>query len=194
MKKQNPALIYGLIGAAILIICGIGIQMYSFSTMKKAVDAGDHFSPFTFVGISIIFLLLAIGVYLFVIIKSIKDYRKLNPNYRYGQLVGQGLLATLVLAVVSTAFTILYSTVIDPDSRGKMVEMTKQLLENTSTIPDDQKEKILDSMNSQNQSPLKQATTSFAITLVFGLIVSLIAGSVLNKKGKDFPANPNNLS
>lgn len=194
MKKQNPALVYGLIGAAILIIFGILVQMYIFSTLKKAVDAGDHFSPFTFIGISILTLCVAIAVYIFVIIKSIRDYRKINPNYRYGQLVGHGLLATVVIAVVSTAFSLLYSTVIDAGSRGKIVEMSKQLVENTSSMPDDQKEKIIDSINAQNQSPMRQAITGLAISLVFGLIVSLIAGSVLNKRGKEFPSNPNNLS
>jgi hypothetical protein len=194
MKKQNPALVYGLIGAAILIIFGIVVQMYIFSTLKKAVDVGGHFSAFTFLGISILTICVAIAVYLFVIIKSIRDYRKINPNYQYRQLVGHGLLATFIIAVVSTAFSLLYSTVIDPDSRGKTVEMSKQLVENTNSIPDDQKEKIIDRINSQNQSPLRQATTGLAIALVFGLIVSLIAGSVLNKKGKEFPTNPNNLS
>jgi hypothetical protein len=194
MKKQNPALVYGLIGSAILIIFGIIVQMYIYSTLKKAVDTGGHFSAFTFLGISILTLCVAIAVYLFFIIKSIRDYRKVNPDYKYKQLVGHGLLATFIIAIVSTLFSLLYSTVIDPDSKGKIVEMSKQLVENTSSIPDDQKEKIIDSMNSQNQSPLRQATTGLAISLVFGLIISLIAGSVLNKRGKEFPTNPNNLS
>src|ERR1043165_6677810 len=107
MKKQNPAIVYGLIGAAILIIYGIVAQMLITSTMQKAVNAGTSFSPFKFLWFGIISFLLVVGVYIFCIIKTIKDYRKATPDYTYGKLVGQGLLVTLILALVSTGFSIL---------------------------------------------------------------------------------------
>jgi multisubunit Na+/H+ antiporter MnhB subunit len=61
-------------------------------------------------------------------------------------------------------------------------------------MPEEQKEKTLESIRKQGDNPVKGAVTSLAITLFCGLIVSLIAGSVLNKKGKEFSGNPNNLS
>jgi hypothetical protein len=103
-------------------------------------------------------------------------------------------LATLIIAVVSSAFSILYSTIIDPGGKEKIIQMSKQLVENSSSIPDEQKDKIIDSMESQNQNPMRQAVKGLAIAFVFGLIVSLISGSVLNKRGTEFPTNPNNLS
>jgi multisubunit Na+/H+ antiporter MnhB subunit len=158
--------------------------------MQKAVDSGESFNFLKFAGIGILTFLVIAGVYIFCIIKSMKDYRKINPDYTYGKLVGYGLFATLV---ISTAFTLLYSQVIDPGATKKSVVLAQTLIENSS-MPEDQKEKALESVKSQNQDPVRQTVKSLAITLCCGLIVSLIAGAVLNKKGKEFPSNPNNLS
>ena len=193
MKKQNPALIYGLIGAAILIVFGLAMQMYMTSTMQKAVDSGESFNFLKFIGVGILSFLIIAGVYIFCIIKSMKEYRKINPDYTYRKLVGYGLFATLVIAIVSTAFTLLYSQVIDPGAAKKSVVLAEKLIEN-SNMPDDQKEKALEGARKQNQDPVRQTITSLAITLFCGLIVSLIAGAVLNKRGKEFTPNPNNLT
>jgi len=192
MKKQNPALIYGLIGAAILIVFGLAMQMY-MTSMQKAVDSGESFNFLKFIGVGILSFLIIAGVYIFCIIKSMKEYRKINPDYTYRKLVGYGLFATLVIAIVSTAFTLLYSQVIDPGAAKKSVVLAEKLIEN-SNMPDDQKEKALEGARKQNQDPVRQTITSLAITLFCGLIVSLIAGAVLNKRGKEFTPNPNNLT
>jgi len=191
MKKQNPALMYGLIGAAVLILFGIGMQMYIMSAMEKTVESGKSFSPMKFLGFGIISLLVVIGIYLFCIIKAIKDYRKLNSDYTYKKLAGQGLLATLIIALVSTAFSLLYSQVIDPGARQKGIELTEKVFDNMN-MPEDQKEKQMERI--RNQDPVTQTVKTLALTLCFGLIVSLISASVLNKKGKDFPTSPHNLS
>ena len=190
MKKQNPALIYGLIGGAIIIVFGLVMQMYMTSTMQKAVDSGESFNFMKLLGVGIISFLLIAGVYIFCIVKSMKDYRKINPEYTYGKLVGYGLFTTLIIAVVSTIFTLLYSQVIDPGASKKSLALSEKLIEN-STMPDDQKEKALDRIKMQNENPGRQIITSTGITLICGLIVSLIAAAVLNKKGKEFPSNPN---
>ncbi len=191
MKKNNPAVLYGLIGAAILIVVGLVLQMYIVSALQKSVDSGAAFSPFKFIGISILSLLLIVAVFIICIVKAIKDYRKVTPEYTYKKLVGQGLLTTLIIAFISTAFSLLYSEVIDPGARQKTVELTIQLYENIS-MPEDQKEKAIEAI--KNQDPVRQTVTSLSLTLFFGLIVSLITAAVLNKKGKEFPVNPNNLS
>ena len=190
MKKQNPALIYGLIGGAIIIVFSLVMQMYMTSTMQKAVDSGESFNFMKLLGVGIISFLLIAGVYIFCIVKSMKDYRKINPEYTYGKLVGYGLFTTLIIAVVSTIFTLLYSQVIDPGATKKSLALSEKLIEN-STMPEDQKEKALDRIKMQNENPGRQIITSTGITLICGLIVSLIAAAVLNKKGKEFPSNPN---
>lgn len=191
MKKENPALLYGLIGAALLIIIGLVMQMYMVSSLKKIVDSGTSISPMKFLGISVLSFLLIITIFIICLVKAIKDYRKYNQDYTYKKLVGQGLLTTLILAFVSTAFSLLYSEVIDPGAKQKTVDLTVQVYENVN-MPDEQKEKMIDTI--KNQDPVRGAVTSLSLTLFFGLIVSLISASVLNKRGKEFPDNPNNLS
>jgi multisubunit Na+/H+ antiporter MnhB subunit len=190
MKKQNPALIYGLIGGAIVIVFGLVMQMYMTSTMQKAVDSGESFNFMKLLGVGIISFLVIAGVYIFCIVKSMKDYRKINTEYTYGKLVGYGLFTTLVIAVVSTIFTLLYSQVIDPGATKKSLALSEKLIENAS-MPEDQKEKALERIKMQNENPVRQTITSVGITLICGLIVSLIAAAVLNKRGKEFPTNPN---
>ncbi len=190
MKKQNPALTYGLIGAAIVIVFGLIMQMYMTSTMQKAVDSGESFNFMKLLGVGIISFLVIAGVYIFCISKSMKDYRKVNTEYTYGKLVGYGLFTTLIIAVVSTLFTLLYSQVIDPGATKKSLALSEKLIEN-SNMPEEQREKALDRIKMQNENPMRQTITSLGITLFCGLIVSLIAGAVLNKRGKEFPSNPN---
>ncbi len=191
--KKNPAIVYGLIGAAIIIVWGLIVQMYITSVLEKAVAKGESVSFMKFIAIGILSFLIVAGVYIFCIIKSIKEYRKVSPNYNYRKLVGHGLLCTLVLALVSTAFSLLYSQVIDPGAAKKNMDLTEKVIDNAN-MPEEQKEKTLESVRKQGDNPVRGAVTSLAITLFCGLIVSLIAGSVLNKKGKEFSANPNNLS
>lgn len=191
MKKQNPAVLYGLIGAAILIIIGMIMQMYIVSALKKAVDSGASLSPMKFVGISILSFLLIITVFIVCLIMAMKEFKKHNPDYTYKKLVGQGLLTTLIIAFVSTAFSLLYSEVIDPGARQKTVDLTVQVYENVN-MPEEQKDKMIAAIKDQNV--VRQTVTSLSLTLFFGLIVSLIGASVINKRGKEFPENPNNLS
>lgn len=191
MNKQNPGVLYGLIGAAILIIIGLVMQMYIVSVLQKAVDSGASMSPMKFIGVSILSFILIVTIFIVCLTKAMKDFRKNNQDYTYKKLVGQGLLTTLLIAFVSTGFSLLYSGVIDPDARQKTIDLTVQVYENVN-LPEEQKDKIIASI--QDQDIVRQTVTSLSLTLFFGLIVSLIGASVLNKRGKEFPTNPNNLS
>jgi predicted permease len=192
MKKQNPAVIYGLIGAAALILLGLGMQMYIMSIMEKAVASGESFSPMKFLGFTIISFLVIIAVFIICVVKAIKDYRKQTPDYTFKKLAGHGLLATLIIAVVSTAFSLLYSQVIDPGARQKSIDLTEKVFDNMTGMTEEQKEKQIEQM--KNQDPIRQSINGLGLTLLFGVIVSLISASVLNKKATEFSSNPNNLS
>ena len=179
MNQTNPAVKYGMIGAIILVVFGIVMQLMLLSSLRKGVDNPAGFSPMKFLGFSILSLLLIAGVYIFCIIRSMKDYRKLNPDYTYNNLVKQGLLATLIIAVVSSLFSYLYGYVIVPESRQEAMELTKRIYESIE-MPDSQREKVMSQL--ENQNPVRQMITGFAITLVLGLVTSLISASVLKKK------------
>ena len=180
MKQTNPAVKYGLIGAILLVVFGLAMQYLILNTMKKAAENPGSFSPMKFAGFGILMILLVGGVYVFCIVKSMKDYRKLNPDYTYNSLVKQGLLATLILAVVSGLVSYLYGYVIAPESREEALELTKRVYEGMSNITDEQRDKMMEQL--ENQNPVKQAITGLAIPLCFGLVTSLISASVLKKK------------
>ncbi|HYM93908.1 MAG TPA: DUF4199 domain-containing protein, partial [Chitinophagaceae bacterium] len=132
-----------------------------------------------FVLFGIISLILIVGIYIFCIVKSMRDYRKIDTAYTYRKLVGQGLLATLILVLVSTAFSYLYNGVIAPEAKQQTIELTKQVYQNLN-IPDDQKEKAMEKLNDRN--PVREMLTGVALSLLLGMIVSLIGASVLNTK------------
>ena len=117
-----------------------------------------------------------------------KEYRIIDPEYTYRKLVAQGLIATLILVLLSTGFSYLYNEIISPETREKTVELTKQVYQHLN-IPEDQKEKALERLN--NQDPVRSLLTSLGLTLLLGMIVSLISASVLNSRFK--MNNPNQL-
>lgn len=180
MNQTNPAVKYGLIGAIILVVFGIAMQFIILDGLKKAAENPAQFSTMKVIGFSFLTLLLIAGVYIICIVKSMKDYRKLNTDYTYNDLVKQGLLATLLIAVVSSLFSYLYGYIIAPESREQTIELTKRIYENMSGISDEQREKMMEQL--ENQNPIRQAITGLAITLGLGLITSLISASVLKKK------------
>jgi uncharacterized protein YacL len=179
MNQVNPAVKYGMIGAIILVILGIVMQMIILNSMKSAAENPVQFSPMKILGFSLLSLLLIGGVYIFCIIKSMKDYRKFYSEYTYNNLVKQGLLATLIIAVVSSFFSYLYGYVLASESREQIIELTKRIYEGID-MSNDQRDKAISQL--ENANPIRQAITGLGITLLLGLITSLISASVLKRK------------
>lgn len=179
MKQTNPAVKYGIIGAVILVVMGVAMQFIVLGALRKGAVNPESFNMMKVLGFSILSLLMIAGIYITCIVKSMRDYRTLNPDYTYKNLVSQGLLATLILALVSTAFSYLYGYVIAPESRQEGLELSKQIYENLK-MPEEQREKMMEQI--ENQNPARQMVTGLAITLIFGLLTSLISASVLKKK------------
>lgn len=186
--KQNPGIKYGIIGAVLLLLVGIIIQLLIFSYLKNIANTPEKFSIGKFLLFSILSLVIICGIFIFSIVKSMKDYRILDPEYNYRKLVGQGLIATLILVLLSTGFNYLYTDVISPETKAKTIELTKQIYQQLD-IPDDQKQKALDSLN--NQDPVRSLLSSLGLTLLLGMIVSLISANVLNIRNR--MNNPNQL-
>ncbi len=182
MKKENPAVFYGLIGALILAVFGLLLQFYTLSILEKAASEDASFSPMKFVGVFLISMVVTIGVFIFCIVKAIKAYRKKNPEFTYKKLVGQGLIVTLVIALTTTAFSYLYNYVINAEGTKKQVALMEQVYEKMD-IPEEDKEKMMEGV--RNQSPIRAVISGLAITLIGGLIITLISASVLNKKPGD---------
>jgi len=177
--KENPALKYGLLGGIALVVIGIVMQLLVLSFLKSAVNDPDKFSMGKSILVSIGSLVLILAIFAICIVKAQKEYRRINPEYTYRKLVAQGLLATLILVVVSMSISYLYNYLIAPELKAKTEELTYQLYESMD-IPEDQKEKILEGMKEDNT--VRQILTTLGLSLVLGMIVSLISAMVLNKR------------
>lgn len=186
--KQNPGIKYGIIGAILLLVVGILMQLLIFSYLKNIANSPEKFSMGKFILFGIITLVIICGIFIYIIVKSMKEYRIINPEYNYRKLAGQGLIATLILVLLSTGLNYLYNDVISPETKEKTIELTKQVYQQLN-IPDDQKQKALDSLN--NQDTVRSLLNSLGLTLLLGMIVSLISANVLNIRNK--MSNPNQL-
>ena len=180
--NNNPAIKYGIIGSVLLLVFGILIQLLMLSYLESAAKDPNNFSFGKFLLYGILSLVFIVIVYIYCISKSMKDYRKLDPDYTYRKLVGQGLIVTLILVLVSTGLSYLYNNVVTPESKEKTLELTKQVYQNITTLTEEQKEKAIERLNDQN--PVRTLLSTIGISLMFGLIVSLISASVLNAKNK----------
>src|SRR5260221_1837107 len=187
MKKENPAIKYGIIGAIILVAFGVIGQFSALSYLKSIADAPEKFSMGKSILMSIFSLIIIAGTFVFCIVKAMGKYKKNNTDYTYRKLVTQGLLVTLILVLVSTGISYLYNNIISPETREKTVELTKQVYQGLN-IPDEQKEKIMESLD--NQNPVRQLLTSIGLTLLLGMIISLISASIMNKS---YLNNPNQM-
>ncbi len=188
MKKENSAIKYGLIGAIVLVAFGIIIQLIALSYLESAASNPGKFTLGKALLIGICSLVIVAGIFIYCIVKSIKEYRKKDPEYTYRKLVAQGLLVTLILVVVSSGLSYLYNNVITPETREKTLELTKQVYQNLS-IPDDQKEKMLEGL--ENKNPVRELLTSLGLTLLLGMIISLVSAMVMNKRNTF--NNPNQM-
>ena len=80
----------------------------------------------------------------------------------------------------------IFSNVIEPDFYAKMAEYQEQvMLEKFPDMPEEQLEKALE-MTQKFSSPGMMAAFALGGSLLFGLIISLIAGLILKKEETAF--------
>ena len=187
MKKENPGVKYGIIGAVALVATGVIMQLLVVSSLKKAAENPDS-SITTTMLLGLLSLLIVAGIAIFCIAKAMKEYRKLNPDYTYRKLVLQGLTVTLIMAIISTVISYVYNIYIMPESREQSIEFTRIIYERMN-MPEDQKQKMLDRL--ENTNPVRQILTSMGIMLVAGMIISLISAMILNRRNALY--NPNQM-
>lgn len=188
MKNENPALKYGIIGAIALVAIGVIMQFLVLSSLKKAAADPENVS----IAATLIFGLLSLcfiaGIMIFCIVRGMKEYRKQNPDYTYRKLVLQGLLITLLMVIISSGISYVYSTFIMPETKEQTVQLTRIIYENMD-IPEEQKQKLYDRLD--QSSPLKDMITSMGIALIAGMIITLLSAMILNRRNALY--NPNQM-
>src|SRR5688572_3313330 len=157
---------------------GIILQSILLSLLKNFVDEPYHFLSKSMI-FGILSLLIIAGILIFCIVKAIKEYRKINPEYTYRKLVAQGLIVTLIIAVLFSVISYTYNNYINTGSKEQTIELTKRMYENMD-VPDEVREEV--NAKLENPTPVRDQITSMGLLLVLGMIISLISAMLMNRR------------
>ena len=183
LMKSNINIIvkYGLILGLVFVV--LSVLIYVFNLITISFWAG------TIIGVANLALLIA------GLIIAGKHYRK---NYGGGYIRYMGVFKVLILVVlisslVSTAYSLLFSTVIDPgyEQRVKLeiAQKTAEYMANQN-VPEAQIDKMIDNMTKPSEdSMLSKMLWSFLGSVLFGVIVSAIVSIFVKKNPPLFEQN-----
>ncbi|QJW88402.1 DUF4199 domain-containing protein [Spirosoma taeanense] len=105
------------------------------------------------------------------IVLVMRDFRTLNGGYMsYGQGLSLGTLTAAVSGFLSSLFSVFYMTVIDTGVMGRVIEKTREQLEDRG-VPDDQIDQ---------QMQVVQMFQSPGLLFVFGIIGAAIGGLIFS--------------
>ncbi len=164
------ALRYGLIGGLILVAISLVGQVAGLADPTQPYSAG-----------SIINSILTYGTIIAILVLAVKFHRDSNQNgfITFGQAFGLGVLAALVMGVISAIYSYVFFAFIDPGFLDQVVEMQKeQMLE--SGMSESEVDQAFNMMSAMF-TPGAFAIIAVVGSLIFGAIVSLIVAAVMKK-------------
>jgi len=120
------------------------------------------------------------GIILFL---GIKKFKEGNDSFlTLGQAIKTGLGISLVAAVISIVYTIIFMMFIEPEFVNNLAEVSRQKMYETN--PELTEEQVEMSMGivKKMSSPVMLSAFILIASLFFGLIISLISGLILKKE------------
>lgn len=120
------------------------------------------------------------GIIVFLGIKKIKEGS--DGFLSMGQAIKTGLGISLVAAVISIVYTIIFMMFIEPEFVNNLAEVSRQKMYETN--PELTEEQVEMSMGivKKMSSPVMLSAFILIASLFFGLIISLISGLILKKQ------------
>ncbi|MGA0559049.1 DUF4199 domain-containing protein [Larkinella sp. VNQ87] len=116
-----------------------------------------------------------------IIVLAMREYRTLNGGFMsYGEGVSLGALLSIISALVSITYSLIYTTFIDPTIRQQIMDKAREDLENRG-MADDQIEQAM-SFTEKLQSPGMQFVFGIIFAGIFGLLISLVVAAFLRRK------------
>ena len=136
--------------------------------------------------IGYLFLLVEI-VILFFLIKSYRD-NHMHGTISYGQALGAGVIIFLYATIITSIFSYLLNTVIDPDLMQKGLAAQEQVLLDRGLTQEqvDQALKVAGKM----MKPAISIPIGLIVNMFFGLILSLIVAAFVRKEGNPLVETP----
>ncbi len=117
-----------------------------------------------------------------IIIYTISQYKKKNGNLlSLGEAIKLGLITAIISALVFAAYNMVFNYLIDTEYAGQILDVTRDKLLENPNMTEEQVDKAM-SISENFSSPIIGSTIWIALSSVFGLIYSLIAGLVMKSE------------
>ncbi|GIJ96321.1 hypothetical protein CAPN001_08900 [Capnocytophaga stomatis] len=128
--------------------------------------------------------IIGLGISIFFIVVAIKKFKAENNGYLFlSQALKIGIGVALIGGVIAAAYALLFTTVIEPDYFEKLLEVQRQaMIEANPNLTEQQLQAMGEMAEKFSLSPFTTFTFSIIGSLFSGLIISLIAGAVMQKK------------
>ena len=166
VSMMPTAIRYGLIGALVLIIISLILNM-------AGMGAGSGSSTMS----SLVSILVFAGV-VYVALKKHRD-EDLGGFMTYGRAIGLGTLTCLIMGLIGSVFTFIYISYIDPTVMDMALEQARAQYE-TMGMDDEQIDQAM-SYAEKFTSPPIVAIMSVVSYVFIGFLASLIVGAILKK-------------
>jgi hypothetical protein len=158
----RTALKWGLITGITLVV--YSIILYTFNLTTNAA-----------------FSLIIYGIMIGGLILGMREYRTNNGGYMtYGEGMGLGALLSAVAGLLSSAFTVFYTQIIDPGFQERMIEQVRDQMEGQGKISDEQIDQAIKLMQ-KFQSPGLQFMFGLFGTILIGVVLSLIIAAFIRR-------------
>lgn len=131
--------------------------------------------------------LLAEVIILFFLLKSYRD-NYLHGTISYGQALGAGVVIFLYATIITSIFSYILNTFIDPDLMAKGLAAQEQMLLDRGMTQEqvDAGLKVAEKM----MKPAISIPIGLVVNMFFGLILSLIAAAFVRKEGNPLVETP----
>jgi len=171
MEDQKKSIIQPSIMPGVFL----GIALIIFSLILYLLDINRQ-SGWNYLSL----LVMALGLYWAMI--TVRD-KTLGGTMSYGQAFGTGFWAGLVAVIISTIFTYLYVTVIDPGFAEEiLIEAEENLLEANRNMSDEELDRAL-SITEMFTTPVMITVLGFLGGIFFATILSLIIAIFAKREG-----------
>ncbi len=151
------------------LITGLALVVYSTVLYTLGQMANGGLSV-------IIYVIVAAGLVL-----GMREYRTLNGGYlTFGEGVSLGALLSAVAGVLSTAYSVLYTTVIDPGIQERTMEQVREKMEEQGNLSDEQIDQALE-ISQSFQSPGLLFVVGILGTILIGVLFSLVIAAIMRR-------------
>jgi hypothetical protein len=130
---------------------------------------------------------ISIAVSAIILFLGIKKYKESNDGFlSVGQSIKTGLGISLVAAIISVIYTIIFVMFIEPEFVNNLVEITRQkTYEDNPELTEEQVDSAMEIVRKMS-SPGMLSAFILIISLFFGFVISLITGFILKNEPKTY--------